>query len=95
MVDKSCFIVEGRRNQAAKLRKILELTNLLAIKINHIERNNNELAGRQPENKMGTTEAPVDNPTGGDEFRVGNMRPDRNGLGIPIIVGRLIRNPSQ
>lgn len=94
MVDKSCFIVEGRRNQAAKLRKILELTNLLAIKINHIERNNHELTGRQPVNKMGTTEAPIDNPTGGDEHRVGKMRPYRNGFDIPIIVGRLIRNPS-
>lgn len=94
MVDKSCFIVEGRRNQTAKLRKILELTNLLAIKINHIKRNNHELAGRQPVNKMGTTEAPVDNPTGGDEYGVGKMRHRTSGFGIAIIVGRLIMNPS-
>lgn len=55
MVDKSCFIVEGRMNEAAKLRKILELTNLLMIKINHIKRNNHEFGGRQPINKVRTT----------------------------------------
>lgn len=95
MVDKSCFIVEGRRNQAAKLRKIFELTNLLTIKINHIERNNHEFTGRQLVNKVGTTEAPGDNPTGGDEYGVGKMRHGHSSFGIAISVGRLIWNPSQ